>query len=390
MPDVLAVMRSAVTELGEAEERLAQGDFAGVETLMADVRRRNRGRGWWLPQLPRRDGGLGLDGVELTAAGEVLGTSPLGHYAVNYQAPDAGNVEILLRYGTDAQKDRWLQPLLDGRIRSCFAVTEPDRAGSNPTSLDTVATPVAGGWQLRGRKWLVSGADGAAFAVVLAITDPAAPVHARATTFIVPTDTAGYRHVRNIRIMGDAGGGWASHGELAFDDCRLPPEAVLGARGEGFVAIQARLAAGRLHHCARWVGVCERAFAMMCRRALEREISPGEMLSSRQTVQNWVAECRASIDASRLLVHQAATRLQDDTESANADISMAKFFVAGVVQRVLDCALQVHGGLGASGDTILNTFWRHERAGRIYDGPDEVHKALVARHALARFRGERS
>jgi acyl-CoA dehydrogenase len=390
MPDVLAAMRSAAGELEEAEELLALGDFAGVETAMAEVRSRNRARGWWLPHLPRREGGLGLDALDLIAAGEVLGTSPLGHYAVNYQAPDAGNVEILLRYGTDDQKRRWLQPLLEGRIRSCFAATEPDRAGSNPTSLDTFATPVAGGWQLTGRKWLVSGADGATFVIVLAITDPTAPVHARATTFIVPADTPGYRHVRNIRIMGDAGGGWASHGELAFEDCRLPPDAVLGRRGEGFVAIQARLATGRLHHCARWVGVCERAFAMMCRRANEREIAPGEMLGSRQTVQNWIAESRAETEAARLLVRQAATRLQDDAEGASSDISMAKFFVAGVVQRVLDRALQVHGGLGVSGDTILNTFWRHERAGRIYDGPDEVHKALVARQALARFRGERS
>nr|WP_231752970.1 acyl-CoA dehydrogenase family protein [Burkholderia sp. TSV86] len=331
---------------------------------------------------------MGLSLLELVEVGEILGRSPLGHYAVNYQAPDTGNIEVLSEYATAEQKRRWLAPLLRGEIRSCFAATEPDSAGSNPSSIKSKAVFKNGAWHLSGRKWFASGADQAAFAIVLAVTDETSPLHARTSTFIVPADAPGYRHVRNLRVMGDEGRGWASHGELELDDCRVGEDALLGKRGEGFIVLQARLATGRLHHCARWVGVCERAFAIMCRRACRRELAMGELLSSRQTVQNWIAESRASIDAARLLVTQAASRLQSLHERAQIDISIAKFFVAGVTQAVLDHALQVQGALGVSGDTVLNVLWRHERAGRIYDGPDEVHKALVARHALAAFRRE--
>lgn len=374
--------------LAEPEAALANGDFETVERQMSGIRESNRMKGVWLPQVPRADGGLGLSLLELVEVGELLGASPLGHYAVNYQAPDAGNIDVLLEYATPAQRRRWLEPLLRGEVRSCFAATEPESAGSNPSSLKTTAVYKDGGWHLSGRKWFASGADGAGFAIVLAVTDEAAPLHARTSTFIVPTDAPGFSHVRNLRVMGDEGCGWASHGELELDDCRVEEDAMLGKPGEGFVVLQARLATGRLHHCARWIGVCERAFAIMCRRACRRELAAGELLSSRQTVQNWIAESRASIDAARLLVTQAATRLQNRHERAQIDISIAKFFVAGATQTVLDHALQVQGALGVSSDTILNVLWRHERAGRIYDGPDEVHKALVARHALAGFRRE--
>ncbi|MBS2126741.1 acyl-CoA dehydrogenase family protein [Burkholderia thailandensis] len=388
MIERVAAFRDVEAALAEPEAALAAGDFAAVERLMAGVRAANRARGLWLPQAPRADGGMGLSLLELVEAGEILGRSPLGHYAVNYQAPDTGNIEVLFEYGTAAQQARWLAPLLRGEIRSCFAATEPDSAGSNPASLKSRAVFKDGAWHLSGRKWFASGADQAAFAIVLAVTDETAPLHARTSTFIVPADAPGYRHVRNLRVMGDEGCGWASHGELELDDCRVGEDALLGKPGEGFIVLQARLATGRLHHCARWIGVCERAFAIMCRRACRRELAAGELLSSRHTVQNWIAESRASIDAARLLVTQAASRLQSRHERAQIDISIAKFFVAGVTQTVLDHALQVQGALGVSGDTILNVLWRHERAGRIYDGPDEVHKALVARHALAAFRGE--
>ncbi|MDR6504221.1 alkylation response protein AidB-like acyl-CoA dehydrogenase [Burkholderia ambifaria] len=384
------VFAAVEAALAEPEAALAAGDFETVERLMAGIRAANRARGLWLPQVSRADGGMGLDLLELVEVGELLGRSPLGHYAVNYQAPDTGNIEVLLDYATPAQRKRWLEPLLRGEVRSCFAATEPDSAGSNPASLKTRAVFKDGAWHLSGRKWFASGADGAGFAIVLAVTDEAAPLHARTSTFIVPADAPGFRHVRNLRVMGDEGSCWASHGELAFDDCRVGEEALLGQSGEGFVVLQTRLATGRLHHCARWIGVCERAFAIMCRRACRRELAAGELLSSRQTVQNWIAESRASIDAARLLVTQAASRLQSRHERAQIDISIAKFFVAGMTQTVLDHALQVQGALGVSGDTILNVMWRHERAGRIYDGPDEVHKALVARHVLARFRREES
>nr|WP_202049556.1 acyl-CoA dehydrogenase family protein [Rhizobium skierniewicense] len=355
---------------------------------MTEIRSANRARGLWLPHVPRANGGLGLGMLELVELGEVLGRSPFGHYAVNYQAPDTGNVEILLGHATQDQKKRWLEPLLRGNIRSCFALTEPDSAGSNPASLRSKAVYKQGAWYLSGRKWFISGADGATFAIVVAVTDEDSPLHARTSAFIVPTDTSGYRHLRNIRVMGDEGCGWASHGEIELEDCRIPDDAMLGRRGEGFVLLQSRLAMGRLHHCARWIGVCERAFEIMCQHASRRSLAKGELLSSRQSVQNWIAESRALIDASRLLVRQAASRLESRHERAQIDISTAKFFVAGVVQNVLDHTLQVQGAMGVSGDSVVNLFWRHERAGRIYDGPDEVHKALVARHALAAFREE--
>lgn len=378
----------AVESLTGPENSLSRGDFKTVEHVMSDIRSKNRKSGLWLPQVSEEHGGLGFNLIELVEVGELLGRSPLGHYAVNYQAPDAGNIDVLFEYATHHQRQRWLEPLLRGELRSCFAATEPESAGSNPSALKTTAVFKNGTWRLNGKKWFTSGADKASFAVVLAVTDKEAPLHARTSTFIVPTSSPGFHHVRNIRVMGDEGYGWASHGELELKDCQVGNEALLGNIGEGFVVLQSRLATGRLHHCARWIGVCERAFSIMCRHAISRELASGEMLSSKQTVQNWIAESRASIDAARLIVTQAAIRLQKQHERAQIDISIAKFFVAGVTQTVLDNALQVQGSLGVSGDTILNLLWRHERAGRIYDGPDEVHKSLVARHTIAKFRRE--
>lgn len=373
--------------LHEAETALAQGDFPCVENMMREIRVANRARGLWLPQVPKEHGGKGLDLVQLAEVGEILGRSPLGHYAVNYQAPDTGNIEALMKFGTFAQKQLWLVPLLKGEIRSCFSAVEPESSGSNPALMATKAVFKNGEWYLTGRKWFSSSADQAAFAIVLAVTDETAPAYARLSTFIVPTNSPGFRHVRNLRVMGDEGCGWASHGEVELNECRVGADALLGRAGDGFVVLQSRLAAGRLHHCARWIGICERAFEMMCKYASQREIAAGELLSSRQTVQNWIAESRASINAARLLVLQAATRVCNQHDRAQVDISVAKFYVAGITQKVLDHALQVHGALGISGDTLLNLLWRHERAGRIYDGPDEVHKMLVARHALAAFKG---
>jgi acyl-CoA dehydrogenase len=373
--------------LHEAENSLAQGDFVSVENMMRQIRISNRERGLWLPQVPKEYGGKGLDLVQLAEVGEILGRSPLGHYAVNYQAPDTGNIEALMEFGTFAQKQQWLVPLLKGEIRSCFSAVEPETSGSNPALMATKAKFKNGKWYLNGRKWFSSSADQAAFAIVLAVTDETAPAYARISALIVPTNSPGFRHVRNLRVMGDEGFGWASHGEIELNECCVSADALLGRAGDGFFVLQSRLATGRLHHCARWIGVCERVFNMMCQYASQREVAAGKLLSSRQTVQSWIAESRASINAARLLVLQAATRMRNQHDRAHVDISVAKFYVAGVTQSVLDHALQMHGALGISGDTILNFFWRHERAGRIYDGPDEVHKMLVARHALAAFKG---
>jgi alkylation response protein AidB-like acyl-CoA dehydrogenase len=325
--------------------------------------------------------GLGL--LEFALVGEELGRSPLGHYAFNCQAPDAGNLELLREFATEAQQQRWLIPLARGEIRSCFAMTEPDFPGSNPVWMGTRALRDGEDYVLDGRKWFASAADGAAFAIVMAVTDPEAESHRRASLLIVPTDSPGFHHVRNISCMGHAGDGWASHAELAFEGCRVPRANLLGAEGAGFAMAQARLGPGRIHHAMRWIGVCRRAFELLCHRAAARELGPGDPLGSRQAVQEWIAESKAAIEAARLLVLHAAWTI--DTRGAAAAreaISLVKFHVAAVMQQVIDRAIQAHGALGISDDTVLSWFYRQERAARIYDGPDEVHKAVVARRLL--------
>jgi alkylation response protein AidB-like acyl-CoA dehydrogenase len=269
-------------------------------------------------------------------------------------------------------------------------MTEPDFPGSNPVWMGTTAVRDGDGYVLNGRKWFSSSADGAAVAVVMAVTDPDAAPHRRASLFLVPTDAPGYRLVRNISCMGHAGDSWASHAELAFESVRVPAADRLGEEGAGFALAQARLGPGRIHHCMRWIGVCERAFELMARRASGRQVAPGEALGSKQTVQNWLAESRAEIDAARLLVLQTAWRIDRSgagSSEAREAISLIKFHTAGVLQAVIDRAVQVHGALGISDDTVLSWFYRQERAARIYDGPDEVHKASAARQILKRSPG---
>jgi acyl-CoA dehydrogenase len=342
--------------------------------------------GLWAPQLPRDIGGMGLSLMEHARVSEELGRSPLGHYVFNCQAPDAGNMEILHQYGSAAQKERWLMPLARGEVRSCFSMTEPDRAGSNPTWLDTRAREEGGEWVIDGRKWFTSSADGAAFAIVMAVTDPDAPPHARASQIIVPTDTPGFRLVRNISVMGEPGDGYGSHAEIAYEGCRVPLDNLLGARGGGFLIAQERLGPGRIHHCMRWIGICERSFDLLCKRAATRELSPGKALGQKQMVQQWIAECRAEIHAARLMVLHAAWKIETaGLYEAREEISLIKFYVADVMGRVIDRAIQVHGALGVTDDTPLAWFFRHERGARIYDGADEVHKSVVAKRVLKRY-----
>ncbi len=360
----------------------AEGFVACHERLEA-ARRKAREEGLWAPHLPRELGGLGLPLTAFAHVSEALGRSPAGHYVVNAQAPDVGNMELLMAHGSEAQKARWLGPLARGEIRSCFSMTEPEHAGSNPTELSTTAVLDGGEWVINGHKWFTSSADGAAFAIVMAVTEQGASAHGRASMILVPTDTRGFRRVRNIPVMGEAGDGWASHAEIVYEDVRVPEENLIGRRGMGFMLAQERLGPGRIHHCMRWIGICERAFSMMCQRAATRELGPGKALGTRQTVQSWIAESRASIDAARLMVLEAAWRIEEQgAYAARESISTIKFFVAGVMQEVLDRAIQVHGALGMTDDTVLAWLWRHERAARIYDGPDEVHKMVVARRIL--------
>ncbi len=329
---------------------------------------------------------MGLSLFDHGLVSEVLGRTPLGHYVLNCQAPDAGNMEILIEYGTPEQKERFLMPLLDGDIRSCFSMTEPENAGSNPTWLSTTAAKAGGDYVIDGHKWFTTAADGAAFAIVMAVTDPSAPRHQRASMIIVPTTTPGFHLVENTSVMGERGRGWASHAEIRYEDCRVPQTNRLGAEGLGFAIAQQRLGPGRIHHCMRWIGICERAFDLMCRQAALRELAPGRTLAQMGPVQNWVAESRAEIDAARLLVLQTARKIDDEgAYAARDDISLIKFHIAGVLQNVLDRAIQVHGAMGMTDETPLAFWYRHERAARIYDGPDEVHKWSVARRILSRY-----
>ncbi len=381
---LLARIRAILdAEVIPREPAILGAGFAASEPELAHLRGLVKDAGLWGPQLPHELGGLGLSLVEHGLVSELLGESPLGHYAFGAQAPDAGNIEILHRYGTSAQKERLLAPLAAGAIRSCFSMTEPQNPGSNPVQLSCTATRDGDHYVVHGRKWFTTAADGAAFAIVMAITDPAAEPHRRATMIVVPTDTPGSVRVRNIPIFGHAGAGYDSHAEIAYDQCRVPVDNRLGPEGAGFAIAQERLGPGRIHHCMRWLGICRRAFDLMCARAAARELEPGVPLASKQIVQAWVAECRARIDAARLLVlHAAWTIDRHGFAAARDEVSLIKFHVADVLGEVLDRAIQAHGALGLTDDTVLSFFYTRERGARIYDGPDEVHKMVVARRLL--------
>jgi alkylation response protein AidB-like acyl-CoA dehydrogenase len=368
------------------EPAFFQSGWRAVAPALEEARAAARAAGLFAPHLPEAWGGRGMRLAELAHVAEALGRSPLGHYALHCQAPDAGNMELLLAHGSDAQRERWLRPLARGEVRSSFAMTEPDRPGSNPTWLETRARRDGGGYVIDGRKWFASSVDGSAFTIVMAVTDPDAPPHLRASMLIVPAETPGFRLVRNIPVMGEAGEGWPSHAEVLFEGCRVPEENRLGAEGAGFALAQERLGPGRIHHCMRWIGICERAIDLLCARAVKRELAPGRPLGLKGEVQAWIAESRAETDAARLLVLRAAWRIdREGASAARDDVSAIKFFVAGVMGRVLDRAIQAHGAAGLVDEGPLAYFYRHERAARIYDGPDEVHRAALARRMLKRY-----
>ncbi len=374
-------------EVAPLEPQLLSQPWHRAVTTLDALRVRAKALGLWAPFLPEEYGGMSMPLDAFARLSEVLGWTPFGHYVCNCQAPDVGNMELLLAFGTDEQQREYLEPLARGEIRSCFAMTEPEHAGSNPVVLSTTATRDASQWVINGHKWFTSSADGAAFAVVMAVTDPDdTRRHFRASQIIVPLDTPGYTRLRNIPVMGESGGGWASHAEVRFDDVRVPLHNLLGPQGHGFALAQERLGPGRIHHCMRWIGICERAFDLMCRYAATREIAPGEVLARKQQVEFWIAESRIEIHAARLMVLDAATRMtRDGQEAAREEIAYIKVFVANTLQRVLDRAIQVHGALGMTDDTPLAWWYRHERAARIYDGADEVHKSVIARRALRAY-----
>jgi alkylation response protein AidB-like acyl-CoA dehydrogenase len=293
-------------------------------------------------------------------------------------------MELLLHHGSPEQKERWLRPLVAGDVRSCFGMTEPEFAGSNPVWLGTSARREGDEYVLDGHKWFTSAADGATFCIVMAVTNPdAARPHARASQILVPLDAPGFEIVQNLPVMGERGEGWLTHAEVRLNGVRVPVAHRIGGEGIGFTLAQERLGPGRIHHCMRWLGICERAFDLMCERAVTRELSPGKPLGARQLVQAWIAESRAEIDAARLLVMRAAWRIdREGAAAARTDISLIKFHTAGLLQRVLDRAIQTHGALGLTEATPLAFWWRHERGARIYDGADEVHKTSAGRRIL--------
>jgi alkylation response protein AidB-like acyl-CoA dehydrogenase len=385
--DAIAERRAQVRAFMEEhvyphERALVQEDDA-ADALIRELQQDAKRVGLWAPHLPPEAGGSGNGFLEYAYLNEEIGRSFIAQLVFGCQAPDAGNGEILHLYGTDDQKERWLRPLVAGELRSFFGMTEPEVAGSDPTLLRGRAERDGDDWVINAHKWFSSGADGASFGIVMAVTDPGAPPHARASMIIVPTDTPGYELVRRVPVMGHEGRGWGTHCETRFADVRVPVANTLGEPGEGFRIAQKRLGPGRIHHVMRWLGQMQRAFELMCSYSLEREAFGGP-LAEKQTIQNWIAESAAEIQACRLMTLQAAHRL-DEGDEARVEISLIKFFAARVLHDVIDRALQVHGGLGMTDDAPLAVMYRMARGARIYDGADEVHKMVVARRILRAF-----
>ena len=393
--DVSEQMTVRLAMIGEFMEReviplegeMLHGDPATLEAGVRAAQAKVKQMGLWAPNHPVDLGGLGLSMVDHGLFAEAVGRSPLGMTVFGTQAPDAGNVEILHKYGTEEQRERFLRPLVAGEIRSCFSMTEPETAGSNPVLLETRAVTEGDDFVISGQKWFTSSADGAAFAIVMAVTDPDAPPHQRASMIIVPTDTPGFNLVRNVSVMGHSGSGHASHGEVIYQACRVPRTNVLGPEGSGFLIAQDRLGPGRIHHCMRWLGIAGRSFDMMCTRANERIVdADGGTLAGKQVIQHWAAEMEAEIRGARLQTLHCAWMIdQFGASAARDEISAIKFEVANTMLKAVDRAIQVHGALGVTDDTILAYWYRHERAARIYDGADEVHKTSLGRRILRRY-----
>ena len=354
---------------------------AEAEELMKELQAKTKAMGMWAPHLPAEADGMDIGFLAYAYINEILGRSPYAPRAFGAQAPDSGNAEILHQFGTPEQKERWLKPLVAGDIRSCFSMTEPEVSGADPTGLRTRAVRDGDEWVIDGHKWFTSGAIGASFAIVMCVSDPDAEPHSRMSQIIVPTDTPGFEIVRAIPVMGETRG---AHCEIRYTDCRVPVTNTLGEPGDGFRIAQKRLGPGRIHHCMRWLGQSQRAFELMCRRALSREAF-GSTLAEKQTIQNWIADSAAEIQAARLLTMHAAHKVDQGSE-ARVEISIIKFWGAKVLHDVIDRAIQVHGALGVSGDTPLESMYREARAARIYDGPDEVHRMVVARRILRVFK----
>lgn len=371
-----------------AAQIAAAGDPYHHPQILRDLKHRARTQGLW--NLFRVDptSGTALTHLEYAPLAEIMGRSPIAPEVFNCNAPDTGNMEILAQFGTPAQQRQWLEPLLAGEIRSCFSMTEPGVASSDPTNLQTRAVRDGDEYVITGEKWFTSNAFHplCRLAIVMAVTAPEAPPHKRATMLLVPLDTPGFERVRALPVFHYHGDG--GHAEVRYHNVRVPVTQRLGEEGSGFSIAQARLGPGRIHHCMRAIGGAERALELLCRRAATR-VAFGSRLIEKQTIQNWIAESRMEIEAARLLVLQAAWKM--DTVGASAarqEISMIKIVAAHCYLNVLDRAIQVHGAMGVTNDTPLALMWSQARTLRIVDGPDEVHKMVIARREIRRYTAE--
>jgi acyl-CoA dehydrogenase len=350
-------------------------------------------RGLWAAHLPPSLGGSGFGQVRLGLMHEILGQSPYGPVVFGNNAPDSGNAELLAtaieQTGREDLRTQWLQPLLEGAMRSGFSMTEPGTAGSDPTLLATRAVRDGDEYVINGRKWFTTNGSVADFLIVMAVTNPDVHPYQGSSMILVPAGTPGVTVLRDVPTMDHPEptfGVFGSHAEIDYCDVRVPVANLLGNEGDGFRLAQTRLGPGRIHHCMRWLGQSRRAFDMLCERAVSR-YTHGSLLAEKQTVQNWVADSLAEMSAARLMTLQAAWKIdREGAAAARDEIAMIKYYGAAVLYNVIDRAIQVHGALGFSTDLPLEHMYRAARAARIYDGPDEVHRQTVARHALRRYR----
>lgn len=368
-------------EPAEQEMRKTQRWREGI----VELRRKAKARGLWCPHMPPEFGGMGLGPMAMALVSAECGRNRIASFVLNCQAPDEGNMHTMLHLATPEQKEKYLRPLCDGKIRSCFAMTEPEAPGSDPTQMKTRAEKVGDNWVINGHKWFISGAHGAKFAIVLAKTDPNAdPPQARNSAFIVELPNEGFRIVRDIDTMAGKG----NHCEIVLENCVVPADAMLGGRGEGHKLGQVRLGPARLAHCMRWIGNAEVALEMMVKRALERPVQGG-MLAEKQAVQFMMSQSALELYQAKLMVLHSAYLIENKLPFRH-EVSMTKYHVANTLWRILDRAIQVHGALGFSSDTPLEDMFRHARSARLVDGADEVHLSLMARNVIEWFKRDGS
>ena len=387
------ILHDQITRFMEEEiepaERIAQeqieasGDPHHEPEIVEELKQKARAIGLWNLFLPDTEWGAGLTNLEYAPLCELMGRSGIAPRVFNCAAPDTGNAEILAEFGTSEQKKTYLRPLLEGQIRSCFSMTEPEVSGSDPTGLQTLAKRDGDQYVINGHKWFTSGAIGSRFAIVMAVTNPEAPAHERASMILVPTDTPGFRIARAVSVMGHTGGG--GHCEIYYEDCRVPITNVLGGEGSGFAIAQARLGPGRIHHCMRSIGAAQRAYEIMVNYAAHRRAF-GTTLGEKQFVQDYIATSKMEIDQARLLTLYAAWKMDTlGKREARQEISMIKIVAVNMLMSVTDRAIQVLGALGVSDDTPVAFIWRQGRGLRLADGPDEVHKMVIARRELRKY-----